>query len=145
MKHISGLPALFGAMVFASVNPNVSGQQPPVTILAPTFSQHVAPILYAKCIQCHRPGELAPMALINYRDVQPWAHSVRRQLVERTMPPFHSHSRYGLLMNTPRLTEREIATIVRWVDTGAPEGDPALLPELPILAPPRRTVPRPKP
>jgi hypothetical protein len=145
MKYISGLPALFGAMAFVSVNANVSGQQPPVTILAPTFSQHVAPILYAKCIQCHRPGEVAPMSLINYRDVQPWANSVRTQLVERTMPPFHSHSRYGLLVNTPRLTERETDTIVRWVDAGAPEGDPALLPELPILTPLRRHLPRPAP
>ena len=82
------------------------------------------------------------MSLINYRDVQPWAASIRTQLVERTMPPFHSHSRYGLLVNTPRLTAQEIDTIVRWVDTGAPEGDPALLPELPILAPTRRNVPR---
>jgi hypothetical protein len=55
------------------------------------------------------------------------------QLVAQTMPPFHNHSRYGLLVDTPRLTPREIGTIVRWVDIGAPEGDPALLPELPIL------------
>ena len=113
-----------------------------MAVVAPTFSQHVAPIIYSKCLQCHRPGEVAPMSLINYRDVQPWAASIRTQLVERTMPPFHSHSRYGLLVNTPRLTAQEIDTIVRWVDTGAPEGDPALLPELPILAPTRRNVPR---
>jgi hypothetical protein len=46
-----------------------------------------------------------------------------------------------MLVNTPRLKQSEINTIVRWVDTGAPEGDPALLPELPILALPRRSVP----
>jgi hypothetical protein len=134
---------LLGALILVSLNAVVSGQQPPTAIVAPTFSEHVAPIIYAKCIQCHRPGEVAPISLINYRDVQPWASSIRKQLVERTMPPFHSHSRYGLLVNTPRLTEHEIDTIVRWVDTGAPEGDPALLPELPILAPTLKTVPRP--
>jgi hypothetical protein len=143
MKYTSGLPALIGALFFVSLGQGVSGQQPPAAILAPTFSQHVAPIVYAKCVQCHRPGEVAPMSLINYRDVQPWARSIRTQLVERTMPPFHSHSRYGLLVTTPRLTEQEIATIVRWVDTGAPEGDPALLPELPILPPPQKNAPRP--
>ena len=143
MKNFSGRGALLGALLVMSFSPDVSGQQPPVAILAPTFSQHVAPIVYAKCIQCHRPGEVAPMSLINYRDVQPWTTSIRTQLVQRTMPPFHSHSRYGLLVTTPRLTEQEIATIVRWVDTGAPEGDPALLPQLPILAPPRKNVPRP--
>jgi len=77
--------------------------------------------------------------------VRPWIDSIRQQLVDQTMPPFHSHSRYGLLISTPRLTPAEIDTIVRWVDTGAPEGDPALLPDLPILAPPRRDGPRPMP
>jgi hypothetical protein len=145
MKHISSLAALLGAVLFGGFSAPVSGQQAPVTVVTPTFSQHVAPIVYAKCTQCHRPGEVAPMSLINYRDVQPWAPSIRKQLVERSMPPFHSHSRYGLLISTPRLTDQEIDTIVRWVDAGAPEGDPALLPELPILAPPRRNAPRPTP
>jgi hypothetical protein len=143
MKHTSSLPALLGALFFVSISPDVSGQQPPAAVLAPTFSRDVAPIVYAKCIQCHRPGEVAPMSLINYREVQPWAASIRTQLVEQKMPPFHSHSRYGLLLSTPRLTKQEIDTIVRWVDMGAPEGDPALLPALPILAPPRKNAPAP--
>ena len=145
MKYTSSLPVLLGTLLFMNLRPDVSGQQPPAEILAPTFSQHVAPIVYAKCIQCHRPGEVAPMSLINYRDVEPWARSIRRQLVERTMPPFHSHSRYGLLVDMPRLTQHETDTIVRWVDTGVPEGDPALLPELPILPPRRGGEPRPTP
>lgn len=145
MKHTPCLQTLLGTLLLVNLSPDVSGQQVPSEILAPTFSQHVAPIVYAKCIQCHRPGEVAPMSLINYRDVEPWAGSIRTQLVERTMPPFHSHSRYGLLVNTPRLTQQEIDTIVRWVDTGAPEGDPALLPELPILRPRQGSAPRPTP
>jgi hypothetical protein len=144
MNHTACLPALLGALLLVTLSPDLSGQQPPVQVLAPTFSQHVAPIVYAKCIQCHRPGEVAPMSLINYHDVQPWAASIRLQLVGRTMPPFHSHGRYGLLVNTPRLMPSENDTIVRWVDAGAPEGDPALLPELPILAP-SRSVPSPTP
>ena len=145
MKYTSCFPVLLGTLLFMGLRPHASVQQPPMENLAPTFSQHVAPIVYAKCIQCHRPGEVAPMSLINYRDVEPWAGSIRMQLVERTMPPFHSHSRYGLLVDTPRLTQHEIDTIVRWVDTGAPEGDPAFLPELPILPPRRGGVPLPTP
>jgi hypothetical protein len=145
MNQTTCLRAVLGALLFVNVTPDVSGQQPPAPVLAPTFSEHVAPIVYGKCIQCHRPGEVAPMSLINYHEVQPWAASIRRQLVDQTMPPFHSHSRYGLLVDTPRLTPTEIDTIVRWVDAGAPEGNPALLPELPILAPPRRNLPRPTP
>jgi len=90
MNYKSCLPVVLGALLVMNLRPEASGQQPPAEILAPTFSQHVAPIVYAKCIQCHRPGEVAPMSLINYRDVQPWARSIRTQLVERTMPPFHS-------------------------------------------------------
>ena len=145
MKYTFRLRVLLGTLLLMILAPHVSGQRPPVETLAPTFSQHVAPIVFAKCIQCHRPGEVAPMSLINYRDVEPWAGPIRKQLVERTMPPFHSHSRYGLLVDTPRLTQHEIDTIVRWVDTGAPEGDPALLPELPILPPRRDGVARPTP
>ena len=137
MTHTSSRAALLGALLVASPIVDASAQQPPAASLAPTFSQHVAPIIYAKCIQCHRPGEVAPMSLINYREVQPWATSIRAQLTQRTMPPFHSHSRYGFVVNTPRLTEQEVDTVVRWVDTGAPEGDPALLPKLPFLAPAR--------
>jgi hypothetical protein len=143
MKHNSSLAALFGVLLVVGAARTAPGQEPPRQVLTPTFSEHVAPIVYAKCVQCHRPGEVAPMSLINYQDVQPWAASIRRQLVEQTMPPFHSHSRYGLLVDTPRLLQAEIDTIVRWVDAGAPEGNPALLPELPILAPARRQVPRP--
>jgi hypothetical protein len=145
MHYTSRLPTLLGALLLVNVSPGWSGQQPPVQVVAPTFSEHAAPIVYAKCIQCHRPGEVAPMSLIYYREVQPWAGSIRRQLVDQSMPPFHSHSRYGLLVNTPRPTQAEVDTIVRWVDTGAPEGDPALLPQLPILAPPRRNVPSSRP
>jgi hypothetical protein len=145
MNRSPCLTALLGTLVLVNAGSNVSGQSPQGQVLAPTFSEHVAPIVYAKCIQCHRPGEVAPMSLINYHDVQPWAGSIRRQLVEQTMPPFHSHSRYGLLVSTPRLTQAEIYTVVRWVDAGAPEGNPALLPELPIVAPPGRNAPAPPP
>lgn len=138
-----GTVVTLGLLSLATFVPGTAAPQAPAPTLVPTFSQHVAPILYGKCLQCHRPGEVAPMSLITYRDVQPWTASIRTQLVERTMPPFHSHSRYGLLISTPRLTQAEIDTIVRWVDAGAPEGDPALLPELPLLTPPKRNVPRP--
>ena len=115
MNYTSGLPALIGALFFVSLGQGVSGQQPPAPILAPTFSQHVAPIVYAKCVQCHRPGEVAPMSLINYRDVQPWARSIRTQLVERTMPPFHSHSRYGLLVTTKdRVPDGAVRVVDFW-------------------------------
>jgi len=52
-----------------------------------TFTKDVAPILYKNCAYCHRPGEIAPMSLINYKDARPWAKSIREKVLDGTMPP----------------------------------------------------------
>jgi hypothetical protein len=97
----------------------------------PTFSRDIAPILYAKCVTCHRPGEVGPMSLITFRDVRPWANAIRQKTAARIMPPWGADPHYGRFRNDPSLTDREIATIARWVDAGAPEGDPRVMPGLP--------------
>ena len=101
--------------------------------LQPTFSRDVAPILYAKCVSCHRPGEVAPMSLITFKDVRPWARAIREKVAARVMPPWHADSRYGKFRNDLSLPQREIDTLVRWVDAGAPEGNPAEMPKLPAF------------
>ena len=58
------------------------------TSKAITFSKDVAPIIYKNCVSCHRPGEVAPMSLITYRDVRPWAGKIRERVVARAMPPW---------------------------------------------------------
>lgn len=100
--------------------------------LAPTFSKDVAPILYSKCLECHRPGEIAPMSLISYTDARPWAKSIRQQVADRKMPPWHADSaKAGPYQNDTSLSETEIASILKWVDSGAPEGDAKDLPKPP--------------
>jgi len=107
-------------------------QQPtPAASGAPTFSADVAPILYARCVTCHRPGEVAPMSLITYKDVRPWASSIREKVMSRTMPPWHADRQYGTFRNEQSLTPNEIDTIVKWASAGAPEGDPSRMPALP--------------
>ena len=96
-----------------------------------TFSKDVAPIIFEKCVSCHRPGEPAPMALRNYREVRPWARGIRDRVVSREMPPWFANPAHGSFKNDPTLTEEEIATVAAWVDAGAPEGDPTDLPPLP--------------
>jgi hypothetical protein len=98
---------------------------------APTFSRDVAPIFYNRCVSCHRPGEVAPMSLITFADVRPWAAAIRSRVLERAMPPWHADRRYGTFRNDTSLVEGEVETIVRWVAAGAPEGNPADLPRLP--------------
>jgi hypothetical protein len=100
----------------------------------PTFARDVAPIMFAKCASCHRPGEVAPMPLLSYSDARPWAGAIRQKVSTRAMPPWHADPAHGVFRNDLRLTDREIDTIVSWVDGGAREGDPSALPPLPKFA-----------
>jgi mono/diheme cytochrome c family protein len=101
------------------------------TATSVTFAKDVAPILYKNCATCHRPGEIAPMSLLNYKDVRPWAKSIREVVAERRMPPWLADPHYGEFSNDRRLSQKEVDTIVAWVDAGAKEGDAKDLPAAP--------------
>lgn len=90
-----------------------------------TFSKDIAPILQAKCEDCHRKGAMAPMALISYQDVRPWAKAIKSRVLARTMPPWFIDKTVGIqhFANDASLNAEQIATIVKWVDEGAPQGD----------------------
>src|SRR5512140_645222 len=95
-----------------------------------TFTKDVAPILQRSCQNCHRPGSIAPMSLLSYKDARPWARSIKEKVVRRQMPPWHIDRNIGInkLKDDPSLSEKEIATITNWVDQGSPEGNPADIP-----------------
>jgi hypothetical protein len=97
----------------------------------PTFSKDVAPIFYKSCAECHRPAMFAPMSLMSYEEARPWLRSIKQRVVARTMPPWGSDQPHGVFKNDPRLSEAEVATIVGWIDGGAPKGDDKDLPERP--------------
>jgi hypothetical protein len=96
----------------------------------PTFSKDVAPIFQQKCQECHQPNSIAPMSLITYQEARPWARSIKQRVASRQMPPWHIDQSVGVqkFKNDMSLSEAQIDTIVRWVDGGAPEGDPKDLP-----------------
>jgi mono/diheme cytochrome c family protein len=96
-----------------------------------TFTKDVAPILNKNCSGCHRPGEGAPFSTLTYKDVRPWARAIREKVALKAMPPWHADPHYGTWANDRRLTQAEIDTIVGWVDSGAKEGNPNLLPSPP--------------
>ena len=102
--------------------------------LAPTFTKDVAPILYASCAGCHRPGEVAPMSLLSYDEVRPWAKSIRKKVTSREMPPWGADPHYGKFKDDRSLSDTQIQTIAQWVDAGAPKGRDADLPPVPALA-----------
>ena len=89
----------------------------------PTFNRDVLPILQKHCQVCHRPGEIAPMPLLTYTDVRPWAKAIKAQVAARKMPPWFADPAYGHFQNDRGLGEQDIRTIERWVEAGAPEGD----------------------
>src|ERR1051325_7887167 len=94
----------------------------------PTFSEHVAPILQARCQSCHRPGEHAPFALLTFRDAYEKRDDIRDQIQARTMPPWKPVPGFGDFVEPRRLTDEELTTLVRWIEAGAPEGDRAKSP-----------------
>ena len=100
----------------------------------PTFSKDVAPILYSRCLECHRPGEAAPMPFRSYQEVRPWAKAIKQQVAQRIMPPWHADPAVNHFSNSRRLSDAEVATVVKWVDNGAPEGKMADLPRMPEFA-----------
>ena len=97
---------------------------------APTFTKDVAPILQRSCQNCHRPGSIAPMSLLTYEDVRPWARSIRNRVSKREMPPWHVDRTIGIrkFKDDASLSDREVATVVAWIDGGTPRGNPADMP-----------------
>jgi hypothetical protein len=88
-----------------------------------TFNKDVLPILQKHCQTCHRPGEVAPMSLLNYTDARPWAKAIKTAVVTEKMPPWFADANVGHFANDRRLSSAEITTLTAWADNGAPEGD----------------------
>ena len=105
----------------------------PAEPVAPTFTKDIAPILYKNCAGCHRPGEIAPMSLLDYESARPWAKAIRKAVVSRKMPPWFADPTHGAFANDPRLSEQEISRIKAWVDGGSPQGDARDLPPKPTF------------
>src|ERR687887_226914 len=117
----------FGALI-AIAAPSLAAEPPAKPI---TFSKDVAPILQAKCQECHQPNSIAPMSLITYQEVRPWARSIKERVATRQMPPWHIDRSVGVqkFKNDMSLTDEQVDTIVRWVDEGALQGDPKDMPQ----------------
>jgi len=96
---------------------------------APTFYQDVLPVLARHCQTCHRPGEAAPMPLLDYAGARPWAKAIKQVVLTRKMPPWFADPHFGKFSNDATVPDSDIQTIVAWVDAGAPEGDPETAPK----------------
>jgi len=97
---------------------------------APTFNKDVAPILFKNCTKCHSPDEIASRApFLSYDAVRPWARAIKEKVLRREMPPWPADPNASLkFRNDARLSQRDIDTLVAWVNAGAPKGDGDLPP-----------------
>src|SRR5262249_21338305 len=96
-----------------------------------TFNKDVASIFFKNCAECHRPGATAPFSALTYKDARPWAKSIREKVLTGEMPPWHADPHTGQWANDRHLAQKEIETIVAWVDQGVWEGEPRDLPPQP--------------
>jgi hypothetical protein len=96
----------------------------------PTFTKDIAPIFQEKCEACHRTDSIAPMSLVTYEETRPWARSIKTRVEQRQMPPWHLDKSVGIqdFKYDRSLSDDQIATIARWIDQGAPKGDPKDMP-----------------
>ena len=105
-----------------------------------TFTKDIAPILQRSCENCHRPDGVAPMSLVTYEDVRPWARAIKQRTSigpkAGVMPPWYVEKNIGIQQfhNDPSLSDEEIATIAKWADGGAPRGNPADMPAAKVYA-----------
>ena len=123
MSFRSALGGVFVAVVSAGVA--VASQV--------TFSHDVAPILYKNCVSCHRPNDIAPMSLLTYQEVRPWAAAIKQAVVTGKMPPWKADPHVGKWSNDARLTQAERDIIVAWVNGGKLEGNPKDMPAPPVF------------
>jgi peroxiredoxin len=93
-----------------------------------TYSKHVAPILQNRCVNCHRPGQVAPFAMTSYDEVAGWAETIAEVVKDNRMPPWHASPDHGKFANARNLPDNEKRVILDWVKAGAPEGDRSDLP-----------------
>src|SRR6059058_659261 len=130
VRTLTGLALL---LLGGWLSPSVSWAQQPGEPSV-TFSKDIAPILQRSCQNCHRPDGVAPMALINYEDARPWARAIKQRTGigphAGVMPPWYVEKNIGIqqFKDDPSLSDDEIAKIARWVDGGAPRGNPADMP-----------------
>jgi tetratricopeptide (TPR) repeat protein/mono/diheme cytochrome c family protein len=100
---------------------------------APTFTRDVAPILFANCVTCHRPGEVAPFSLLTFAEAQKRGVKIAKQTQARHMPPWLPEGGDVPILGERRLTDAQIATIQQWVKAGMPEGNATDLPKPPTF------------
>jgi hypothetical protein len=89
---------------------------------APSYADTIAPLLVAKCAQCHTAGGIGPFAMSSHQKVRGWSDMIREVLMARRMPPWQADPHFGHFGNDFSLSDEETSALVQWIDAGAPRG-----------------------
>jgi hypothetical protein len=100
-------------------------------LFSQTWADNVAPILYSKCVSCHRPNSIAPFSLLTYTDAFNYRSSISAAVSSKHMPPWPPDDNYVHFTDARVLTTAQISTIVNWVNAGASQGNLANAPSPP--------------
>lgn len=123
MRRLLVPASLLSLIVFAAAAPLSTRGVSAATPGAPTFNKDVLPILQKNCQACHRPGAIAPMSFLTFKETRPYAKAIVKAVVGRTMPPWFADPTVGHFENAKVLSDTEIATIAGWAENGAVEGN----------------------
>jgi hypothetical protein len=99
----------------------------------PNWSEHIAPILYNNCTNCHIDGGIAPFSLVGYEKAMAFSGGVKSATANRSMPPWPADLQYQRYAHERVLSKEEISAIAAWVDGGMPKGDTTKAPAKPVL------------
>ena len=130
-------PLLAAAPVLYALASGIAPQNKPQFVpvakadAPPTYSKDIAPILFDNCVNCHRPGEVAPFSFLTYEDAKKRARLIAEVTEKRLMPPWHADEGAEKFRDAHVLTDAQIAALRKWADAGAPQGDPKDTPPLP--------------
>jgi peroxiredoxin len=95
-----------------------------------TYSKQVSRIIQNRCQECHRPGQIGPMALMTYDDVSDWSEMIREVVSDKRMPPWHADEKHhGQFKNERALSKEDYDTLLTWIEAGCPKGDERDLPK----------------
>jgi hypothetical protein len=130
----------FSLVVALTAAPPAAAQAPQAAAAEVTFHKDIVPILQRSCQSCHRPDGVAPMSLVTYEEVRPWARAIKQRTGmgprAGVMPPWYIEKNVGIqkYKDDPSLSDEEVARVARWADTGAPRGNPADAPKPLVFA-----------
>ncbi len=106
-----------GAGCLVSFSPSTAPAQ------AASYVADIAPILQARCVQCHRSGGIGPWAMDGYDRIKGWSAMMREVLMNSRMPPWHVDPAFGKFTPDLALNPQELRTLVHWIDSGTPRGE----------------------